>query len=183
MEKKYLWVQSFRELFDRCCQNYISGNEDWESYYSKSDREFLSSIGCRPREFFDFIEDHCDTEDHEEPSYDTALLVAAARRDYFLQVQGGVASEQTITAEGLPDRGEELGGYAWLPRILVKAKAKLMGELDPEIMYGCGGDRQFLSSIDTHPADFLRIVWSLMASGQQDALILEALASKEVTQQ
>jgi hypothetical protein len=50
---------------------------------------------------------------------------------------------------------------AYLPRILAKAKAKLRGELDPDLMFGCGGDRAFLArSGGLHLADFLRQVWA-----------------------
>ena len=44
------------------------------------------------------------------------------------------------------------------PRILPKARAKLRGELPDEVMYGCGGDRQFFQSNNIHPAEFLRVV-------------------------
>ena len=50
---------------------------------------------------------------------------------------------------------------AYLPRIIKKAEAKLKGELDPDMMFGCGGDRRFLSTHgDIQPADFLRHVWA-----------------------
>ena len=35
-----------------------------------------------------------------------------------------------------------IDGIAWLPRILVKARLKLRGEMPADLMYGCGGDRQ-----------------------------------------
>ena len=64
----------------------------------------------------------------------------------------------------------------YLPRILKKARHKLRGELDPDIMFGCGGDRNFLSSHgDIHPADFLRNVW---AAGDDDAKIVAYLRSQ-----
>ena len=47
----------------------------------------------------------------------------------------------------------------WLPRILAKAQAKLRGELHPDIMYCCGGDRAFLRRHQIDPVDFLRTVW------------------------
>ena len=52
-----------------------------------------------------------------------------------------------------------LGGHRWLPRIIVKAQAKLRGEMPPELMYGCGGDRPFLKNLGIHPGDFLEAVW------------------------
>jgi hypothetical protein len=54
----------------------------------------------------------------------------------------------------------------YLPRILAKGRAKLRGELHPDVMFGCGGDRNFLSKHGgIHPADFLRHIW---AAGDDD---------------
>jgi hypothetical protein len=47
-----------------------------------------------------------------------------------------------------------------LPRLIAKARAKLRGEMPPDLMYCCGGDRAFLNKVGIHPADFLRTVWS-----------------------
>ena len=76
---------------------------------------------------------------------DPALfLIAAVRREYLNQEQGGVLSEHELVEPDLPSREDELEGFRWLPRILTKARAKLKGELHPDIMYSCGGDRKFL---------------------------------------
>ena len=63
-----------------------------------------------------------------------------------------------LTADQLPLREAQLEGIAWLPRILEKARAKLHGELHPDLMYGCGGDRNFISKHNLHLADFLETV-------------------------
>jgi len=84
---------------------------------------------------------------------------ADVRRAYFLEVQDGKKTGKIVTPEELPSRSAEAAGIVWLPRIMVKARAKLRGELHPEIMYGCGGDRAFLKSCDIHPAEFLRHAW------------------------
>jgi len=60
----------------------------------------------------------------------------------------------------LPPKDAQLGGIEWLPRIIEKAHAKLRGEMPPELMYCCGGDRAFLREHGIHPADFLREVWA-----------------------
>lgn len=162
------WNDTFLVLFDRCVAAYRAGNHDFESYYSAGDLAFLEGIGCRPREFFDFVEDYCED---DAPSASTALLVAAARRDYFLVVQKGAKEEgPDLTCDETPSFGEALGGVHYLPRILAKARAKLRGKLDPDLMYGCGGDRNFLRKHgNLHPADFLRQVW---AAGDDDSRIL-----------
>lgn len=152
------WNDRFLELFDRATALYRSGETDFNTYYSAEDLEFLASIGCQPREFFDFVEDYCD---EGVPSVSTALLVASVRRDYFLTIQNRSKSPKVLTRDDVPGFGDELEGLAYFPRILAKAQAKLRGELDPDLMFGCGGDRNFLQKNgDIHPADFLRHVWA-----------------------
>ncbi len=161
-----VWNDTFLAFFDRCLAAYQSGDSGFENYYDVEDREFLAAIGCQPREFFDFVEDFGS---EGEPSISTALLVAAVRRDYFHTVQKGIPSADVLTADDLPTFGDELQGMAYLPRILAKGRAKLRGELDPDLMYGCGGDRHFLKNHgDIHLADFLRHLW---ASGADDQKI------------
>jgi hypothetical protein len=153
------WDETYLTLFDRCVATYRRGNLDFTTYYTREDLDFLGSIGCKTREFFDFVEDFCED---GRPSPSTALLIAAVRRDYFLHEQSGTASAaQPLTRDDVPSFGEELAGIHYLPRIIAKAKAKLRGELDPDLMFGCGGDRNFLRKHGAiHPADFLRVVWS-----------------------
>lgn len=166
------WNDTFIGLFERCSEAYRKGNFDYETGYSEEELSFLAGIGYKKREFFDFVEDFVD---EGEPSVSTAVLVAAVRRDYFLVEQGGKASGKTITSDDLPSFGEEFAGIGYLPRILVKARAKLRGELDPDLMFGCGGDRNFLSKNGgIHPADFLRHVWS---AGDDDAEVLNWVKS------
>ena len=153
------WNDKFLALFDRCVATCRSGNRDFTTCHTPGDLAFLAEIGYQIREFFDFVEDFCD---EGEPSASTALLIAAVRRDYFLTVQQGVISEQILTRDEIPTFGDELLGIPYLPRILAKARAKLRGELDPDLMFCCGGDRHFLKNHgDIHPADFLRWVWAV----------------------
>lgn len=165
-ERGMTWNEEFLQLFDRCVAAYRSGNRDFESYYTPADLEFLAGIGHKTREFFDFVEDFCE---EGEPAISTALLVAAVRRDYFIAIQNRTSSSRVLTRDDVPTFGEDLDGVPYLPRILAKARAKLRGELDPDLMFGCGGDRNFLrKNGGIHPADFLRNVW---AAGEDDAKI------------
>lgn len=167
------WNDTFLALFDRCVAEYRRGNPDWTTYYSPAELGWLAAIGCQPREFFDFVEDFCD---EGEPTASTALLIAAARRDYFLSVQHGIPSGRIVTRDDLPTFGDDLGGIAYLPRILAKARAKLRGELDPDLMFGCGGDRNFLKRHGAiAPADFLRRVW---AAGDNDPKLADWVAKQ-----
>lgn len=157
------WNDTFLDLYDRCLEKYKAGDSDYNTYYSDSDLSFLSSIGYKPRELFDFVEDNGDG---GVPTRSTALLVAAVRRDYLTVVQDGAKSSHEISKSDLPAFDEELDGIAYLPRIIAKATAKLKGELNPDIMYGCGGDRKFLKNNGNIPmADFLRNLWA--ADGDQ----------------
>lgn len=161
----FAWETAFRDLFDRCVERYRSGDKDFANYYSAGDSALLNAIGYKPRELFDFVEDYCD---ENTPSPESALLVAAVRRDFFHVIQSRASSSAEVTPDQLPAKDSELDGFTWLPRIITKARAKLRGELHPDVMYGCGGDRAFLSRHDIHPADFLRMVW---AAGDDDAKI------------
>lgn len=160
------WDDTFLALFHRCVAEFQSGNLDFEAYYTQEDLAFLASIGYKTREFFDFVEDFCG---EGEPGISTALLVASVRRDYFLAIQNGIPSDKLLTRDDIPGFGEELKDMAYLPRILAKGRAKLRGELHPDLMFGCGGDRNFMKKNgDLHPADFLRHLW---AAGDDDEKI------------
>lgn len=152
------WDDDFISLFQRISKAHENGSFHFDRGYSEEELSYLKSIGYKKREFFDFVEDFVAD---GEPSISTSLLVAAVRRDYFLTIQKGEWSPSIITKNDLPSFGDELDGIKYLPRILVKARGKLHGELDPDIMYGCGGDRNFLMKHgNIHLADFLRQVWA-----------------------
>jgi hypothetical protein len=168
------WNDTFLALFDRCSARFQSGDVDFENYYTPAELAFLGEVGCQPREFFDFVEDFCG---EGEPSISTALLVAAVRRDYFQTVQKCVPSDVMLTANDIPTFGDELDGMAYLPRLLAKGRAKLRGELDPNLMFGCGGDRRFLRNHgDLHPADFLRHLW---AAGDSDQKVVDWIKAQQ----
>ena len=150
------WPDKFHELYDKAVQAYKAGNRQPDRFFTGAELGFLHGLGCSAQEIYDFAEDwHWS----EEPSFDTVLLITAARRDYFLEVQQGQASGKIVPMSDFPAKDAQLDGIAWLPRIILKAKAKLRGELPSDLMYDCGGDRAFLSQVSVHAADFLRLVW------------------------
>ena len=163
----YNWAKTFRELFEDGLDAYRAGRRDAQAMFDPEQIKFLQNIGATPQEIFDFVED---TFYGGEPGLETALLVTAARRDYFLVVQKAQPSGRLINMDQLPAKGAQLDGIEWLPRIIEKAHAKLRGEMPPELMYCCGGDRAFLREHGIHPADFLREVW---AAGDDKKRILE----------
>jgi len=160
----YDWTDQFLKLYEVALKKYEDGNRQVETYFSHQEKDFLARIGCRPMEIYDFVEDAPDL------SYETALLITAARRDYFLTKQQGEWSNNMLKIEDFPEKKDSIEGIEWLPRIILKAKARLRGELPVDLMYCCGGDRSFLNRHNIHPADFLRLVWSAM---NDDAKIVE----------
>lgn len=149
------WTSRLRELYDKAIALYGKGQRGADTYFNRDELSFLSSIGLQPINVYDFAEDFSRG---GEPDWDTFLLCASARYDYFLQIQHGEpAPEQPFE---LPGRQDELGGIPWLPRIAYKAQCFLEGRLRTDVMYCCGGDRGFLRRHNLHAADFLRAVWA-----------------------
>jgi hypothetical protein len=64
-----------------------------------------------------------------------------------------------LDEQSLPAKTDTVRGIAWLPRLLIKTRAKLRGELPPSLMYCCGGDRKFFKEHDILPAEFLALRW------------------------
>ncbi len=160
------WQDRFREIYERAVAAYKGGVRGADQMFSAETTAFLAFIGGKPQELYDFVEDWCEV---GEPSFETVLEITAVRHDFFLQEQRCEASSNVISADSFPSPETSLGGLRWLPRIIAKARAKLHGELPPELMYGCGADRPFLKRVGIHPADFLRLVWE---AGGDDQKIL-----------
>lgn len=165
--QKSKWQDDLKVMYHRGLELYQAGERDPNQIVSATDATFLASVGMKPQELYDFVEDWAED---GAPSSETMLAITEVRREYFLGQQGGTPSSHVVSSDSLPPRGAELGGIRWLPRIIMKARAKLNGELPPTIMYDCGGDRAFLREVGLHPADFLRIVWK---AGEDDRDILE----------
>ncbi|WP_395741235.1 DUF5069 domain-containing protein [Prosthecobacter sp.] len=163
------WDTTFCELFERCAKLHRGGDTRAVNWYTEADQTFLDGIGYTAQEFFDFVDDHC-RYGSEGPTLATSLLVAAVRRDFFRVVQNSQRSEKTVPPGELPPKTAAVEGMPWLPRLIVKARAKLKGEMDPDTMYGCGGDRAFFEQHKLHPADFLRVTW---AAGDDDQKIID----------
>lgn len=170
------WDTTFRELFERCAKLHRAGDTRGEKWFTEADKAFLQSIGHTTQEFFDFVDDHC-RYGAEGPTLETALLVAAVRRDYFKTILHGKFTGKTVPPSELPPKPAMVDGIPWLPRLIVKARAKLKGEMDPDTMFGCGGDRAFFREHRIHPADFLRVTW---AAGEDDRRVVDFVKTGEV---
>ena len=153
---EYDWPIEFRKVYDAGTRRYQGGERVPQKLFSKQELEFLVSIGCSAQELFDFIDDLAR---YGEPAYETVLLTTGVRRDYFRLVQNGVPSNKQIDMDKLPAKKDKVDGIEWLPRLIEKARAKMRGEMPPDLMYGCGGDRPFLREMNVELAEFLRMVW------------------------
>jgi hypothetical protein len=160
------WEQTFSSLFEASVKKYHAGHQKAAGLVDEKDAAFLATIGYTIQEFFDFVEDFAKG---GEPTLDTALKIAAVRRDYFLNEQGGVRSKHAIDMAKLPSKDAQADGIGWLPRLIPKAEAKLRGEMPSDLMYGCGGDRRFFRENKVDPAELLRVTWK--AAGNHAEII------------
>jgi hypothetical protein len=137
--------------------------------FGADDVAFLATIGCTAQELFDFVDDFlC----YDDLDFDTVLAVTAIRRDYFLNVMHGRPTGRVVPMHELPAKGAKVDGIAWLPRLIVKARIKLRGEMDPDLMYGCGGDRPFLRRHRMTLPEFLQVVRD---KGEDERAIVDAV--------
>jgi hypothetical protein len=169
------WEQTFSDLFHAAVSKYQTGHQKAAGLVDAAGAKFLDSIGYTEQEFFDFVEDFAKA---GEPLLGTALQIAAVRRDYFLKEQRGVRSTHVIDMAALPSKDAEVEGIGWLPRIIPKAEAKLRGEMPPDLMYGCGGDRRFFRTNQVDPAEFLREVWDARGNHAKVVAWVKAQAAK-----
>jgi hypothetical protein len=163
------WEQQLRQVYDRGVAAWQAGQQSPGDMFSREDTAFLKTIGCTAQELFDFVDDG---QRYGEPDFDTTLAVAAIRRDYFLNVMKGQSTGRTVSMDSLPAKTAEVDGIAWLPRLIVKARVKLRGEMPDDLMYGCAGDRPFLRQMNMDLPGFLKLVWQ---SGDDDRRIIDAV--------
>lgn len=149
------WEQQLREVWDRGVAAWQAGRRSPATMFDSADVAFLAGIGCTAQELFDFVDD---SQRYGEPDFATTLAVTAIRRDYFLDVLKGVPAKRRATMESLPPKTAAVDGIAWLPRLIVKARLKLRGEMPDDLMYGCAGDRPFLREMNLTLPRFLELV-------------------------
>ncbi|MGF1448012.1 MAG: DUF5069 domain-containing protein [Opitutales bacterium] len=172
----YTYQKNLHAIWQKAGDLYGKGQRGAGTYFDAEEQAFLDSIGATAQEVYDFAEDFNNSGD---PDFATFAMVQDQRRSYFLEVQQGQRSSKVVGPPDLPPKDAEIEGVAWLPRILEKAKVKLRGEMDPDLMYGCGGDRNFFSTHDIHPSEFLRVVWQ--SDGNDRQVIDWVLARSKAT--
>ncbi len=163
----YNYHSKLEKIWKDAVERYEQGRRSPEGFLSEEELKFLASIGMNVMDVFDFAEDWvCEG----TPDLATFLLIHDTRRDYFLREQEGQASSHRMDSATLPAKSDEIEGIRWLPRIIPKARAKLRGELPPDTMFCCGGDRNFFQTTDLHPSEFLAVVRD---AGDDDQAIIE----------
>ena len=163
------WKLEFRKVWDRGVAAWRTGRRSARTMFAPEDVAFLAGIGCTAQELFDFVDDSLGWDDLDS---ETVLAVTAIRRAYFLEVMHGQPTGHVVPMSTLPAKSAAVDGIAWLPRLIAKARIKLRGEMDPDLMYGCGGDRPFLRRHHMTLPEFLQLVWD---KGDDDRAIVEAV--------
>jgi hypothetical protein len=163
------WKLEFRNVWDRAVAAWHAGRKSPRTMFTAPDVAFLAGLGCTAQELFDFVDDSLEYDDLD---FETVLAVTAIRREYFLEVMHGQPTGRVVPMSALPAKSAEVDGIPWLPRLIVKARIKLRGELNPDLMYGCAGDRPFLRQHHMTLPQFLQLVREL---GDDDRAIVEAV--------
>jgi hypothetical protein len=163
------WKLEFRKVWDRGVTAWKAGRRSARTMFEPRDVAFLASIGCTAEELFDFVDDALEYGDFD---LETVLAVTAIRRCYFIEVMGGKSTGRIVPMHELPAKSAKVDGIAWIPRLIAKARIKLRGEMDPDLMYGCAGDRPFLRDHNMTLPQFLQLVWD---EGDNDREIIDAV--------
>ena len=163
--REYDYQRQLRTVWEWAVSQYRLGNRDPDSYefLNLSEKRFLSDLGLRATDLYDFAEDYVRS---GEPDFTTFAMIADLRRRYLREVQDGYPPTETVDPDLLPDRDAVAAGIPWLPRLIEKARGRLRGELHPDVSYPCPLDRQFLKEHDIHPAEMLSKVWETESDGQ-----------------
>ena len=115
----YTYQQTLKTIWEAAVAKYKAGTTSPENFFDETTLAELASIGLNTMDVFDYVEDFVSG----EPDFETFLMVCEARRDYFLTIQEGRPSDQTIASDALPPKDAEVKGIVWLPRIMPKAFA------------------------------------------------------------
>ncbi len=167
------WNDSFMSMLRAAVERYHERPQTAaDRFFLPDELKLLADIGYAPEEMHGYVQDYATLGD---PSPSTILLIAAARRSFFLTSQRGISGNaKPVRANDLPAETDDYQGIPYLPRIIRKAEAKLFGTLDASLMYYCAKDRQFLREHgNIHPADFLYLTWN--AHGDKQKMVTAVL--------
>lgn len=166
------FATAFRAVYDRATARYARGRATAATLLPPTDVAFLAGQGITAQHVFDYVEDLAN---YGAPDFATARAIELVRRDYFQNEQQSRPSSVVLDPATLPAKTAAVGGIAWLPRLIPKARAKLRGELPPSMMFGCGGDREFFQKHAISAAEFLLLV---RAHENDDAAVVTEIARR-----
>lgn len=167
------WNDGFMSLLrDAVARYHERPQTSAHNFFLPAEVELLAEMGYTPEEMHAYVQDYAVLGD---PSPSTILLIAAARRTFFLTAQRGISGNaKPVRANDLPPADDDFQGIPYLPRIIRKAEAKLHGTLDAGLMYYDEQDRTFLREHgNIHPADFLYLAWT--AHGDKQKMVKAVL--------
>ena len=127
------WKTQFREIFDTGVQRRKEGCNEPGAMFGPDEGAFLESIGCSAQEMFDFCDDYVGWDD---VIYEHVEALQAVRYEHFVQELDSQPASHRMEMDEFPAKTDEVEGVAWLPRLIVKARAKLAGQLPADLMYG-----------------------------------------------
>jgi hypothetical protein len=127
------WKTQFREVFDVGVQRRKEGCNEPGAMFESDEVAFLESIGCSAQEMFDFCDDYVGWDD---VIYDHVEELQAVRYEHFVEELSSQPADTRMEMSEFPAKADEVAGIAWLPRLIVKARAKLAGQLPADLMYG-----------------------------------------------
>ncbi len=127
------WKIQFREVFDAGVQRRKEGCNEPGAMFESGEVAFLDSIGCSAQEMFDFCDDYVGWDD---VIYDHVEALQAVRYEHFVEELDSQPASHRMETDEFPPKDAEVEGIAWLPRLIVKTRAKLAGQLPADLMYG-----------------------------------------------
>jgi hypothetical protein len=127
------WKTQFREVFDAGVQRRKEGCNEPVAMFESAELAFMDSIGCTAQEMFDFCDDYVGWDD---VIYDHVEALQAVRYEHFVEELDSQPASHRMETDEFPPKDAEVEGIAWLPRLIVKTRAKLAGQLPADLMYG-----------------------------------------------
>ncbi len=127
------WKRQFRALFNEGVERHKAGRQSPDAMFERKEVAFLESIGCSTQEMFDFCDDYVNWDD---VIYKHVEELQAVRYEYFKNELNSHPASRRMEMHEFPAKTDEVEGVAWLPRLMVKARAKLAGQLPTDLMYG-----------------------------------------------
>ena len=127
------WKTQFCDLFNTGVERHKTGRQSPDAMFECEEVKFLESIGCSPQEMFDFCDDYVNWDD---VIYEHVEELQAVRYEHFKNELKSQSASCRMKMHEFPAKTDEVEGIAWLPRLMVKARAKLAGQLPADLMYG-----------------------------------------------